>query len=403
MVTNEEFQSFFNQAFSNLKNFYIKSHSLKNDDEISPNERALKIAISSLPCAIKFIELKIDPGEHKNVKDESCYLIRYDLTKFQDNSVEFIGQFGIEDEASLVQIISGNFGLDEEDAKHYISDLTKEFNVIGTSYDYFYIQFTPFNILKRPNEFANSLIDIFIIFLADELIKLFKNEVEIDFKNLYNLKKDTILPFSEFVAKDKIIEGLVKIEGGKPSILSVEDFQSDVADIQLIPTVPEHVRRVFNCAKELYIFGYFKYCFFTVSNHYAYLALESAIKNKYNKWLGNKAILINKMGDSIEMASPTYRKIQEFCSKDRKNWRCDQITVNGEPFPFSMKKLLDWLVSKGIIGMWEKNMFDAGIYLRNSLSHLEFAPILFPSSHTLKNIAQDINKLYHKQLRPPEL
>jgi hypothetical protein len=205
------------------------------------------------------------------------------------------------------------------------------------------------------------------------------------------------LPFSKVIAKDKITAGFVKIEDGKPSTLTLEDFQNHVADVQLIPTVLEDVRRIFNCAKDLYIFGYFKYHFFTISNHYAFLALESAIKNKYKEWLGSKAILINIKGESIEILSPTYRKIQEFCFRDRKNWNCNQITVNGELFPYSMNKLLDWLVSKDIIKKWEKNLFDAGIHLRNSLSHLESASIFSPNARILEGVAQHINTLYHKQ------
>lgn len=402
MVNNEELQLFFNQAFSKLKTSHNEMYRSREDDEISPNERALRNAILSLPCAVKCIELKIDTSRHKNVKDESCYLIRYDFARFQDNSVEFVGQFDVDEKTSLVQALSEKFGLNKNEAERYISDLIKEFNVIGTSDADFYIQFAPFDILKRPDEFALSLINIFLTFEADRLITLFKKEMEIDFKTLYHLKRDTILPFSKVVSKDEITASFVKIENGQSYALTLEDFQNHVAGIQLIPTVPEDVRRIFNCAKDLYIFGYFKYHFFTVSNHYAFLALESAIKNKYNEWLGNKAILINKKGESIEISTPTYRKIQEFCFKNRKNWDCNKIKVNGENFPSSMGKLLDWLVKDDIIKKWEKNLFDAGIYLRNSLSHLESAKIFSPSARTLEVVAQDINKLYHKQLKPLE-
>lgn len=275
--------------------------------------------------------------------------------------------------------------------------------------------------MKRPDEFANSLYNVFLTFEADRLITLFKKEIEIDFKTLYNLKRDTILPFSKVVSNDEITASFVKIENGQSSALTLEDFQNNVADIQLIPTVPETVKRVFKCAKDLYIFGYFKHEFFTISEHYAYLALESAIKNKYNEWLGSKAILTNEMGESIEMVSPTYRKIEEFCYMDRKkwnshkifvnsyrnycfidkkNWKRNKITVNEDKFPYDMNRLLNWLVGKNIINKWDKKMFNHAKNLRNFLSHLEFAPILHPSARALELVAQDINKLYHKQSKP---
>ena len=100
------------------------------------------------------------------------------------------------------------------------------------------------------------------------------------------------------------------------------------------------------------------------------------------------------------MVSPTYRKIEEFCYTDRKKWNRDKITVNNDPFPYNMNHLLNWLVEKKIINKWDKGMFNHAIYLRNSLSHLEFAPILLPSARTLEIVAQDINKLYHKQSKP---
>ena len=330
MNVEGELKLFFSQAFSEIKKSINEINLFQEDDEISPNERALKDAISNLPCAVKCIKLKIDPSKHKNAEDNSCYLIKYDLARFQDSSVEFIGEFNIEDKTSLIKAFSDNFGLNILDAERYISDFIKEFNVMGISDDDFYVEFEPFDIINRRSEFIFKLSQIFQIFLADKLINLFKFEKEIDFNVLYNLKRDTILPFSEVVSMDKINASFRKFEDDRFSPLTLEDFQNHVADIQLIPTVPNDVRKIFKCAKELYIFGYFKYYFFTVSNHYAYLALESAIKNKYNEWLGSKAILTNNKEESIEITSPSYRKIQDFCFKNKKNWYCGQILVSSQ-------------------------------------------------------------------------
>lgn len=398
MDVEGELKLLFHQAFNEIKKSINEIYHFQEDDEISPNERALRDAISNLPCAIKCIKLKIDPSKHKNAEDNSCYLIKYDLTRFQDSSVEFIGEFNIENKTLLIQTFSENFGLNILDAERYISDFIKEFNAMGISDDDFHIQFEPFDIINRRDKFIHHLNHTFLIYQVDQLINLFKFEKEINFNVLYNLKRDTILPFPEVVSMDKITASFKKFEDDRSSLLTLEDFQDHVADIQLIPTVPNDVRRIFKCAKELYIFGYFKYYFFTVSNHYAYLALESAIKNKYNEWLDSKAILTNNKEESIEITSPSYRKIQDFCFKNKKNWYCGKILVNGEQFPYSMNKLLDWLVNKNIIKKWEKNMFGAGIYLRNSLSHLETVSIFPPSAHTLKVVAQDINKLYYMQL-----
>lgn len=56
------------------------------------------------------------------------------------------------------------------------------------------------------------------------------------------------------------------------------------------------MQRIFKAAKDLYVFGFFRYYFFTISNHYAFLAIESAIRHRYNQWLGEKAVLTCETG-----------------------------------------------------------------------------------------------------------
>jgi hypothetical protein len=236
-----------------------------------------------------------------------------------------------------------------------------------------------------------------------------KEGEQIDFKHLYDLPSDHITSISEAIeeAQKRIY----------PKI-SFEDLQKDVADIQLIPQVPESVRRVFTYAKDLYIFGYFRYIFFTVSSHYAFLAVESAAKHKYIQSLGEKAVLVGKNGKIHEIVNPTYQRIEEFRfqkefvrSQKKLNsgsqsglggfqfeihLKPQKVTVNGEPFPHSMPKLLGWMVRKGIIAESERFWYDSSIHLRNALSHLERPSILMPDPLTLARVAYQINRLFHQ-------
>ena len=158
--------------------------------------------------------------------------------------------------------------------------------------------------------------------------------------------------------------------------------------------MPEHVKRVFDNAKKLFIFGYLNYQFFTISQHYAYLALESAIRHRYNRSLGEKAKITNPKGESIDI-SPSWREIDRFCRN--RGWDTHTIKVNEKKFPYSNRRLLNWLVEKNIINKWERKQYDVGINMRNILSHLEFAPISFPKSSTIEIIANRINRLFYEQ------
>ena len=215
---------------------------------------------------------------------------------------------------------------------------------------------------------------------------------EIDWNSEYDLKSDPILPMSEIIRRNPIVDAFIGLR-------TIEDVQKAINDIQLIPAVPEQVKRVFSRAKELFIFGYFRYNFFTISNHYAFLALESAIMHRYIQSLGEKAILTDKKRKDLrfEITSPSYQRIWDFCRNNkRQGWSAHRLNVNDEPFPWNSSLLLDWLVEKHILRKWEKERFRAGIYLRNSLSHLEQASIFLPNSRTLGRVADDINKLFSR-------
>jgi hypothetical protein len=87
-------------------------------------------------------------------------------------------------------------------------------------------------------------------------------------------------------------------------------------------------------AKELYIFGYFRYIFFTVAEHYSYLALESAMKNRYAVSLGEKAVLTNSKGKQHEIRPPSWEGIFDFCLRGRREgWNAHQIKVMGKTSP----------------------------------------------------------------------
>jgi len=394
MIMIKFWEEFFRKVFGEIKN-YFKVRYPVDEEEISPSTLALKRLINSLPCHVDIIELRLNPFKYEIIEDEICQLIKYDFSKLGSLLVKYHGIVDADDLQELSQSIVRSFGFTNGKAEKFVTKLYQDFTTIEYDEDKpdVYIQFYPYNIANNSERFLRDLISLFSpLGLPESIVWMFK-EPEIDYNSLYELKEDPILSLDEMIA----------LAESKPyPRRSIEDLQKDVSKVQLIPTVPEPVQRVFKCAKDLYVFGYFKYNFFTVSQHYAFLALESAIRHRYNKWLGEKAILTNKKGEIIiEMSQPSYQNIRKLClrrkKENKKDWHPSNIKVNGEPFPWKYGLLLDWLARHEIIKRWEMRLLKTGIDLRNSLSHLEFTPISTPNVNILKRVADQINSLFHEK------
>jgi hypothetical protein len=369
-------------VFEEVKKFVYRQYPVEEDGSGSPETLAIREAIESFPCPLRIAEIKIDIKKYSHIHDDICQIVRYDLTKLGESSLEYYGVIDSVDKEKLKQAIVEYFNL----SKKAFDEFYKDFTYIGWADDNlnFYTQFTLYDIRKNFDRFISDFYTYFLGSVRDKLTEKFKKVV--DYNRLFNLEPDPILSLEEFIRRNDI-EGLLH--------LNFNDLQERVCNFQLIPDVPEHVKRVFDNAKKLFIFGYLHYQFFTISQHYAYLALESAIRHRYNLSLGKTVKITNSKGESIEI-SPSWMVIHNFCIKN-KGWNSKKIEVNGEGFPYDNRRLLNWLVENKIITKWERKQYDVGINMRNILSHLEFAPIFVPSGSTIKILADRINKLFYEQ------
>ena len=153
--------------------------------------------------------------------------------------------------------------------------------------------------------------------------------------------------------KDSILDSFKKKLNGVDESIELQHLYNSVVNIQLNQNIPLEVKQVFEISKRLYVHGYFYCQFFTVSQHYAFLALESALKNRYIQIFGKNEEDLN------------------------------------------LKEVIDRLAEKGIILENEKSLYDSGRFLRNELSHLAERKILFPSAKILENVKDLINKIYN--------
>ncbi|MFH1798806.1 MAG: hypothetical protein ABH844_05685 [Candidatus Omnitrophota bacterium] len=114
--------------------------------------------------------------------------------------------------------------------------------------------------------------------------------------------------------------------------------------------VPREVIETLEVAKRAFVFGYFYYKLFTVSHHYAFLAVEAALKIKYTEIIG----------------------------KESQNHT----------------QVIEALVKSGVIPENKKDSYEAGRCLRNELSHLAKTTTVAPSADILHRTAEMINVLY---------
>ena len=349
MDLEKEYSIYFSEFFENVKEEYMESIGFKEADELSSGELAFRDAITSLPCPVKVVRLKIDTKKYKDAENDVYHLIAYDFSNFGESSVRYYGEIDLDEIEKYIELLK-DFNLDQ----HTINEL-KKFSLTGYGDPnrWYWVWIIPYDILENTEEYARNFIHSFWMTFRDKILQKF--ERKIDYNSKYGLKSDIVLPLSELLKKDKLVSSVVIIdEYGRERAITIEELQKSIRGIQLIPSVPKEVKKVFDAAKKLYIFGYFEYYFFTISQHYAFLALESALRNRYNG-------------------------------------------IYGRPKKFiDLNKIIKKLVEKGIIPKGEEKIYDVGRDLRNSLSHLTNPPITTLSSIILERIAYQINQIYDR-------
>ena len=382
-----EWTSFFNKVFSEAKKIIYEQYRLEEDGSGPPEILALRKVVASFPCPLRIAEIKIDTEKHKHIKDEICQIIRYDFSKLGVRSVEYYGMVDARDSERLKKLLVKSFDLSDKSFEEFY----KDFRTIGWWDDEtnFCTQFSLYNI---KNNFRKFILD-FVVHAFDPFGAKIRQKFRkgVDWNSKFNLKPDPILPISEITKMDKTLSVFSRFAEGA----GIEELQKDVCNIQLIPSVPEDVNRVFRHAKDLYIYGFFRYNFFTIAQHYAYLALESAIKNRYYQSFGEEIMLTNQKGESVKIGSIDHQSIIDFCRR-RKSWNVFRLKINGEKFAFRTGELLDWLVRKGIITKWERKRCETGMRLRHLMSHLTRVQVFTPgyTMRALEFVADIVNKLY---------
>lgn len=388
-----ELNGIINDSFKKLKEFFYQNYKFEEREEDNyPPLLTLRDIIESLPPAIQVIEI-VGPQNHKTLKNGKGFILKFDFEYLNSDKIEYCGSIDYNEPDKLVSILVEKCKLKENNMRNYAHDICTNFQLTGMwePKESWYLHFIQDDILKNPKALDRSLRQVFLFFPNPPVVlEKFKRRFHDDYTQIYGLKPNPILPFEQLLKADV---------RSKSFNFDLEDLQKKVANIQLIPLVPLEVKTVFNRAKHLFIFGYFQYEFFTISQHYAFLALESAVKHRYIKSLGKDVLLTDKKNPTLlkKLISPTFHFIESFCIRI-KGWNRSTLLVNGKAFPYTGKKLIDWLETNNLIRKWERGSYDTALFLRHSHSHLERPSIMIPDSLALERTAEQINFLFHSKL-----
>lgn len=382
-----EWEFLFSTAKDFLKGFAGQQWPLEPDGSGSPKVVAVHRLYGAFPVPTDIVTLDTSGMNAPRIREQHAAIFRYDFSKPNTPTIRFHGTIplvAIEDHRKLIDTAVGI----RLDSLSSLKDLSLTY-IWDPPYC---THIVPYDPRTRVPEYCDDL----AVHLSSnsELNDLFLPTVNYNTK--YNLPLDSVMTGEQLLSMDERNKYFVKFSDLKEATLS--DLHLEVAGIQLIPQVPDDIKRTFHIAKRLYIYGYLEYGFYTVSSHYAHLALDAALHARWSATLPPSVVLKgqNKKTRKLEqqtMLTPSHTKIRTFCQHT--GWKIQGLTLDGNQFPHTVKGVVTELEKAKIITIWQRKMIqDVYVQIRNSLTHLEFAPIHSPSSHDLEIAAETINGLF---------
>jgi hypothetical protein len=377
--TVADWELFFRSVADHLKALASKQWPQEADGSGANVWVSMHRLFNAFPLAVDVL-LMDTTGIATNIKEGNlAAVIRYDFSRPNTLAVRLHGVVPLADLSSHAELVGSLVELDEGNFESL-----RELRLRAVYPFPYFVDIVPYDPRLDPARYALDL-----LIQCDphgEFWKLFS--VDRDFNADHDLKPDPVLDEADLLRISRVNEGFFS----RDRATAIHGIQEAIAHIQLIPQASEHVLRVFQWAKRLYIFGLFEYGFFTVSCHYAYLAVESAVYNRWNAALPSPTTL-QYGSDSITVPTAGRGNISLICKT--KGWNERKVKVNGKPYPWKVELAIEQLQQDGMITMWQqKRLRDVWMKLRNIYSHLEFASITGPKAGTLERAAEMINILF---------
>ncbi len=157
---------------------------------------------------------------------------------------------------------------------------------------------------------------------------------------------------ARFSPNGLLTQGVMRPEG------SVEYLQAMVDEAGLGSTVAEDVRRSFERARMLHVYGLFQYGFFTLADEAAWLLPESALGVRFIERYGGRVPFL-KDGERSTLETSVFRTVAEAVSprgqfSRRAGWSLEGHADYGEgrSFDGSYRALMQWARREGLLTRW---------------------------------------------------
>ncbi len=160
-------------------------------------------------------------------------------------------------------------------------------------------------------------------------------------------------PMTAHFGPDGLMTGHVLSPEGSAAFLTAVARRA-----RLTARVPTDVSRSFERVRELFRYGVFRYDFFTLADHLAWMIPETALGVRFMEHYQGKVPLVH--GDhEVTLATDHFRRVAEALGPrggrpHRDGWRLRDHEGIGEGRSFngSYRSLLDWAYAEGLLGRW---------------------------------------------------
>jgi len=96
---------------------------------------------------------------------------------------------------------------------------------------------------------------------------------------------EPLKPLHEIATPDRLSASyvLVNQETGETRPFTITDFHQRLSTIRLGQTVPDDIRSYFETIKNIFLYGWFVYSFYTVAMFLSFIVIEMALREKFRK------------------------------------------------------------------------------------------------------------------------
>jgi hypothetical protein len=381
--------------FRCIREEFDRQYRINDPEDTDPDTVAFQKAVHGMRCPVTALVVRLPKriSFWSNIECDRVSYVRLDLEKQGISGWEFLGEFASDD--ILKRRDLANALLLQEPSPEYLESLANgttggaserspEWLMLGVAGD----------IREVSTVDAWLAVETLMFDFQDGIVR--RAGTKLDFHRDYHLHPPPLPSLEKLLQTHEMGRTIVpKVDPAdfKPLLERAERVNS----ILLIPKVPHEVAITFEIARQLHVYSSFQHLLGTAAHHYLFLAIEAAVKHRWTATLPDPVEVTNKVGGKILLSKPRHQECFEIQAKQNgdKAWHFGKLKVNGRAFIPKIDDLVDELCSARLLSKWQQRRLKAGIRMRNHFSHREFSIIMPAGEDRFRDIAKDINHLFH--------